>query len=236
MDETAQVDMGVGVSREDANDCVIPRTPHNTPVTLAGHTPTSHCRPPSPDLTLTELEAIWPEPTLESAVSPSLPADGALMEEGRGLVHEGPSSDQPARHLPPLPSPSPRIQGTRAELLVWADLIRQGFKAFSVPDYFPYDLGIDLDGRLIRVQVKSVLGVRKTKPHSYQFTLRSAQVYEPTDFDLYALIALDTGTIAYMKKDDRQIIHLKPSGSSGQKKQRNIDQYPLNLALEKVLA
>ena len=69
--------------------------------------------------------------------------------------------------------------GKAAEHLVCADLIMSGYRAFLSDQGLPYDILVDVDGALLRVQVKST---RKPKNHDprtratpgYFFHLRRA--------------------------------------------------------------
>ena len=91
--------------------------------------------------------------------------------------------------------------GKAAEHLVCADLIMSGYRAFLSDQGLPYDILVDIEGTLLRVQVKST---RKPKNHDpgtrstpgYFFHLRRAgkggrRRYPENAFDLYALVALD---------------------------------------------
>lgn len=102
--------------------------------------------------------------------------------------------------------------GKAAEHLVCADLIMSGYRAFLSDQGLPYDILVDVDGALLRVQVKST---RKPKNHDprtrstpgYFSHLRRAgkggrRRYPENAFDLYALVALDRQTIAYLPAVD----------------------------------
>jgi len=102
--------------------------------------------------------------------------------------------------------------GKAAEHLVCADLIMSGYRAFLSDQGLPYDILVDVDGALLRVQVKST---RKPKNHDprtratpgYFFHLRRSgkggrRRYPENAFDLYALVALDRQAIAYLPAAD----------------------------------
>ena len=114
--------------------------------------------------------------------------------------------------------------GKAAEHLVCADLIMSGYRAFLSDQGLPYDILVDVDGALLRVQVKST---RKPKNHDprtratpgYFFHLRRAgkggrRRYPENAFDLYALVALDRQPIAYLPAADcpNQSIALRVPG------------------------
>jgi hypothetical protein len=97
--------------------------------------------------------------------------------------------------------------GTAGEYLVCADLIIQGFVAFPSEQGLPFDVVVDVDGRLIKVQVKTTRGMRpvlQRKSHvpSYVFHIkrtgkRKSKTYKTTDVDLFALVALESREIGY---------------------------------------
>lgn len=102
--------------------------------------------------------------------------------------------------------------GTAAEHLVCADLLLAGLRAFLTDQNCPYDVAVEHERRLIRVQVKSTRSPRtipqRVGHHAgYIFHVRRAgkgglRQYETGEFDLYALVALDTRRIAYLLPDE----------------------------------
>lgn len=116
--------------------------------------------------------------------------------------------------------------GKTAEHLVCADLIMSGYRAFLSDQGLPYDILVDIEGTLLRVQVKST---RKPKNHGsstrsmpgYFFHLRRAgkggrRRYPENAFDLYALVALDRQAVAYLPAFDctNQTIALRVPGKT----------------------
>jgi hypothetical protein len=114
--------------------------------------------------------------------------------------------------------------GKAAEHLVCADLIMSGYRAFLSDQGLSYEILVDVDGALLRVQVKST---RKPKNHDprtratpgYFFHLRRAgkggrRRYPENAFDLYALVALGRRAIAYLPVTDcpNQSIALRVPG------------------------
>lgn len=99
--------------------------------------------------------------------------------------------------------------GKAGEHLVCADLILRGHKAYLSDQGLPYDVVCDIDGRLLRVQVKTTRTIRnvpqrKNDTPAYLFHIRRCgkggrRSYNESDFDAMALVALDTKEIAYIK-------------------------------------
>lgn len=131
--------------------------------------------------------------------------------------------------------------GKAAEHLVCADLILQGYRTYLSDQGLPYDVVVDIDGRLVRIQVKATgkcraVPQRVAHTPAYLWHVRRAgkrgkRRYGSKEFDLLALVATDIKAIAYFRITDKvkQSIHLRPPGtpkSSIQKVLRNIDEYP----------
>lgn len=101
--------------------------------------------------------------------------------------------------------------GNAAELIACADIILAGHRAYQAAQGLPYDVVADIDGRLIRVGVKSAYRVT-TRPEReggrrcYQFAIhRSARNrtnpsgrYTGMDFEVCALVALDIRQVIYL--------------------------------------
>lgn len=131
--------------------------------------------------------------------------------------------------------------GTAAEYLVLADLLLAGVRAFPTAPGLPYDIVAEVDGRLIRIQVKSTQAPRAVPDRpgsgdSYFFWCRRAgkggkRRIGNDEFDLLALVALDIRQIAYLPITDavRTTICLRaPGHRSGHanKARGDIDQLP----------
>jgi hypothetical protein len=102
--------------------------------------------------------------------------------------------------------------GTAGEHIVCADLILSGFTAYLTSQGLPYDIVVDLGGKLLRVAVKST-GKAKPRPARegsvirYQFVVcrsrrlstgkTDARFYEASDVDIIAFCALDIRQVAY---------------------------------------
>lgn len=129
--------------------------------------------------------------------------------------------------------------GAAGEHLVCADLLLQGYRAFMSDQNCPYDIAVDA-GRLIRIQVKTTRAARSipqraTHIASYMWNVRRAgkggrRVYGDDEFDMLALVALDTRKIAYVAGPQRkQTIHIRPNDDSPQGK--TFSQFPFSSAL-----
>lgn len=129
-----------------------------------------------------------------------------------------------------------------------ADLILQGYRAYLSDQGLPYDVVVDLDGRLIRIQVKATMFARRVpqrrdKIYGYLFHIRRAgrggrRRYSDREFEIIALVGLDVKVIAYMPIDGvRQSLVLRPPGtvpSKNAKRPENIDGFPFAKALESI--
>lgn len=136
--------------------------------------------------------------------------------------------------------------GIAAEHLVCADLLLSGYRAFLADQNCPYDVAVEHDGRLIRVQVKATRKAKPTpgRPDSqpcYQWHARRAgkgglRTYADSDFDVIALVALDVKVIAYrsFSQVGGGTIHLRPPGvetTHPNRKHGAIDCHPFLAAL-----
>lgn len=99
--------------------------------------------------------------------------------------------------------------GKAGEYLVCADLILNGFIAFPSEQGLPFDIVLEKEGRLFKVQVKSTRGPkeipqRKTSVPAYIFHIGNngkqnrRKRYDAGQVDIFALVALDTKRIAYI--------------------------------------
>lgn len=98
--------------------------------------------------------------------------------------------------------------GMVSEMMVMKSFFMAGHSAFVATPHLPYDLVADVDGLLIKVQVKCVTGPTKrmissaNRPYLFNL-LRKTQNgrrfrYKPTDFDIFAFVALDIEQIAFI--------------------------------------
>ena len=99
--------------------------------------------------------------------------------------------------------------GKAGEYLVCADLIIKGFVAFPSEQGLPYDVLLDNGERLFRVQVKTcekprILSQRNKDTFAYQFNIKkhgknNRSIYGEDEVDIFALVALDTRSVGYIK-------------------------------------
>jgi len=99
--------------------------------------------------------------------------------------------------------------GKAGEYLVCADLIMKGFIAFPSEQGLPYDVLLDIGEKLLKVQVKTTLGLRitpqrKEKIKAYIFNIKrhgknNQQYYSLDEIDLFGLVCLDTKNIGYIE-------------------------------------
>lgn len=134
--------------------------------------------------------------------------------------------------------------GTAAEHLVCADLLLGGWRAFLADQNCPYDIAVEVGGRLVRVQVKSTREARSTPQRmehipAYMWHVRRAgkggrRVYSGDEFDMLALVALDIRRIAYLPPSvKRQTIHVRPPSSTRPGGKR-FEDYPFSRAVHEV--
>ena len=100
-----------------------------------------------------------------------------------------------------------KLKSDIAESAAIKSLLKRGFKVLEpIGDRLPYDLALDLDGKLIRIQVKSAwlqngaytVDTRRTKTNRRSM-LR--QVYNSKDFD-FAMLYIEDLDIFYIMPVD----------------------------------
>ena len=100
------------------------------------------------------------------------------------------------------------------------DLLMIGHRAFLADQNCPYDVAVEIGGRLVRIQVKATRHPRsvpqRVNPSSaYLWHVRRAgkgglRVYQNGEFDALALVALDIKRIAYLPPEDqKQTVHIR---------------------------
>lgn len=141
--------------------------------------------------------------------------------------------------LTPQPEVTNLAVGIAAEHLVCAELLLLGYRAFMSDQNCPYDVAVELGGRLVRIQVKATREVRpleqyRTAVSAYQWHVRRTgrqglRTYGADEFDLLALVALDIKRVAYLPPSQhKQTVHLRPPGTGG----KQFDDFPFHLALK----
>jgi hypothetical protein len=144
-------------------------------------------------------------------------------------------------------SPSSALEiGKAAEHLVCADLMLSGYRAFLSDQGLPYDLLVDLDGRIVRVQVKATCFARnisaagRNQRIAYTWHVRArgkarkGERLDASHCDVVALVALDLRAIAYLPISIcGQTVQLAPPSSaaapafrSGSRWARTVADFP----------
>lgn len=142
--------------------------------------------------------------------------------------------------------------GSAGEHLVCADLLLSGWLAFLADQNCPYDIAVDVGGRLVRVQVKSTRMARAIPQRAnhragYMWHVRragkgGARVYADGEFDILALVALDCRRIAYVPPSkSKQTIHIRAHGDAsypahGGRMGKTFEMFDFASALAEVVA
>ncbi len=98
--------------------------------------------------------------------------------------------------------------GKAGEYLVCADLILRGYVAYPAGPGLHYDVVVDVNGKLIRIQVKTTsvykaVPQRKEYTPGYLFNVRRCgkggrKRYKDSEVDIFALVAIGENTIGYI--------------------------------------
>lgn len=97
--------------------------------------------------------------------------------------------------------------GKAGEHIVCSDLILQGYNAFMADQGLPYDVLVDVNGSIQKIQVKSTLKLVKPfkrQPHVYRFQMRRGRTRYTKrtpispDVDCYAFVVLNDKKVAYL--------------------------------------
>ncbi len=101
--------------------------------------------------------------------------------------------------------------GKAAEHLVCCDLILQGYSAFLADQGLPYDILVDVNGLILRCQVKSTLAEARrwndNNAHAYRFQMKrpnhcARRTVPVSSLDLLAFVALNVRRIAYFTAEE----------------------------------
>lgn len=102
--------------------------------------------------------------------------------------------------------------GKAGEYLVCADLCMKGLVAFLSEQGLPYDVLIDVNGKLLKCQVKTTekpraIPQRHKNTEAYIFNIKrkgrdGKQVYNTNEVDVFALVSLDTKAVGYVLNKD----------------------------------
>ena len=98
--------------------------------------------------------------------------------------------------------------GKAGEYLVCVDLILNGYVAYPSEQGLPYDIIADVNGKLLKIQVKSTRKATNTPQRTqriptYRFALRRCgkggrKKYQNNEIDLIAFVSLQNKKIGYM--------------------------------------
>lgn len=147
-------------------------------------------------------------------------------------------------HAHKLNAISDLAAGTAGEHLVCADLLMSGYRAFLADQNCPYDVLVDVDGRVIRVQVKTTkyqrsIPQRANHIPAYMWHVRRAgkagqRLYAEGEFDVLALVALDIQQIAYVPPSMlKQTFHIRPPSAESTAGKR-FEHFTFDIALVEV--
>lgn len=138
--------------------------------------------------------------------------------------------------------------GRAGEHLVCADILARGFECFIAEGRLPYDVVADINGRMIRIQVKTTSGAKPCPQRAnhtpvYMWNARKfgkgrRHGYKPSDADLVAYVALDRGLIAYKTSEriaQSTVMRIREYESDYYCKTGQFaDEFPLEKALREI--
>lgn len=126
--------------------------------------------------------------------------------------------------------------GKVGEHLVCADLILSGFVAFPAEEGLPFDVVAEVEGRLVRIQVKTTRTAtrgtnRRASTKVYVFSARRCGKggrgsYAASAVDLFAFVALDSREIGYFAMRDVAtcMVFRSPMESGKYLDERNVER------------
>lgn len=113
------------------------------------------------------------------------------------------------------------FMGQAGEYLVAAEIIAKGHICLTTPPKVKYDLVVDVDDNLFKIQVKTVNFPRrasKTGKLVYEFSLKKdrkkASIYGRDDIDGFALVAFSERQIAFVLLTDKTSMSFRVKGVS----------------------
>lgn len=138
--------------------------------------------------------------------------------------------------------------GKGGEHLVCFDLIKSSHNAFLADQGLPYDVILDVKGKLFKIQVKTTLKPIATQNRLvYSFGLRSSKLGRSVpsfeNIDIVAFVAVDLMKVAYLSKSQiinkrtgvmKRLLHFK-SSSFGIKIDRKSKKVTNYLGIEQCL-
>lgn len=135
--------------------------------------------------------------------------------------------------------------GKAGEYFVCADLISNGYIAFPSEQGLPYDVILDIDSKLYKVQVKTTqfartVPQRKSPIPAYIFNIKrcgkgNKRIAKPNDVDIYALVSLEDKIIGYLpNKNVRQTMNFRVPKHRGKYRDENRNMKPLGTYLDEL--
>ena len=104
--------------------------------------------------------------------------------------------------------------GRAGEYLAMADILLKGYQCFDSGQGVTYDLVMEHNNKLVKIQVKTTAKPKDWKSEVHQKSTQSyffhtkragkngARTYSENDFDLYALVMVDIKEVAYLTNKD----------------------------------
>jgi hypothetical protein len=102
--------------------------------------------------------------------------------------------------------------GKAGEYFTCGDLIIKGFIAYPSEQGLPYDIVLDIGTKMLKIQVKTCsiprrVHQRNIDSFTYIFNIKrhgknNTKIYTNDEVDIFALVALDTKQIGYIKNVD----------------------------------
>jgi hypothetical protein len=136
-------------------------------------------------------------------------------------------------------------KGKAGEYLVCADLILKGFVAFPSEQGLPFDVVLQINKSLLKIQVKTTEKPRKIPQrnkdtYAYIFNVKrhgknNIKKYQKNEIDLFALVCLDTRQIGYIKEQKMpDTINLRVDNLKGKYyDEKGVDSYLKCIELSK---
>lgn len=116
--------------------------------------------------------------------------------------------------------------GKAGEHLVISELLSLGYEAFMAGEGLPYDIVFEKDNSIVRVQVKtsrkpSITPQKKRDTTGYIYHIKrngkgGKKEYAINSIDCFAIVALDTKEIGYIKLDEvKSTLVIRPTSMIG---------------------
>ena len=135
--------------------------------------------------------------------------------------------------------------GHAAEHIVCTDLLLMGYKAFLTEQICPYDIIVEINNNLLRIQVKATR-THKRMPqrvnhfpsyiwHVKRAGKRGKRHYCGDEFDILALVAVDTKQVAYLFANETKLtVVIRPDFAPRNKGSKLFSDYTFDKILTKM--